>query len=75
MTELSARAGLSGFFEFCSKDFGFRDFISNFREYVNGDVNVEDLLSVDFLKNGVLKGCEYNGSIILWLLLKTWDVL
>ena len=44
-------------------DAGFNTFLKGFNDYVEGDIKIEDLFSVDFLFKGKLDNCVVTNII------------
>ena len=59
---MSDELGLGKFFEFCNNDAGFNTFLKGFDDYVEGDIKIEDLFSVDFLFKGKLDNCVVTNT-------------
>ena len=75
---MSDELGLGNFFEFCNNDAGFNTFLKGFNDYVEGDIKIEDLFSVDFLFEGKLDNCVVTNTYLtnqfLYQLLKLYSI-
>ena len=75
---MSDELGLGKFFEFCNNDAGFNSFLKGFNYYVEGDIKIEDLFSVDFLFKGKLDNCVVTNTYLtnqfLYQMLKLYSI-
>ena len=75
---MSDELGLGKFFEFCNNDAGFNTFLKGFNDYVEGNIKIEDLFSVDFLFKGKLDNCVVTNTYLtnqfLYQMLKLYSI-